>query len=271
MTDTKNRIGGRLYVALRLLARMLLKIGLNAREFVELAKMAYADAAGEMYGSETRSASMAEVARRTGLTRAEVRRLRERIAAQPPHFFEFGQTIESEVLHRWHTDPDFLDHIGKPRALTLPNGPDSFADLVRICDREADASAIFIRLQEGDHISSVDDLSYVPMRRNYLTPPSAYGLPNILHMSIVGICKTIEHNFSRTEPPGWIQRTVYSDQLSPASMPVIRHAVRSRARSFSEDVDDLFAAHSSEPLKSDASSDPNDFKAGIGVFYFEDS
>ena len=83
MHTERENLRGVVFVAVRYLARVLLAAGMNAREFVELSKLAFVDAASDRAATPGRDAPTTEVARQTGLTRAEVKRLRDKAADNP--------------------------------------------------------------------------------------------------------------------------------------------------------------------------------------------
>ena len=67
--------------ALMPIARLLMKCGVGYREFAEIAKCAFVDVATQDYGLRGRPTNISRVAVMTGLTRKEVKRLRDKIQA----------------------------------------------------------------------------------------------------------------------------------------------------------------------------------------------
>jgi hypothetical protein len=79
MQDTaKNNVLSALLKALRPIARFLMKSGIGYREFAEISKSAFVDVATSDYGLRGRPTNISRVAVMTGLTRKEVKRLREK-------------------------------------------------------------------------------------------------------------------------------------------------------------------------------------------------
>ena len=70
-----------LLVALKPIAKMLLRNGIGYREFAEIAKSAFVDVATSEYGLRGRPTNISRVAVMTGVTRKEVRRIRDKIAS----------------------------------------------------------------------------------------------------------------------------------------------------------------------------------------------
>ena len=77
--DIQRQILGAFLIALRPMARILLKFGIGFREFSEVMKTAFVDVATRDFGLRGRPTNISRVAVMTGLTRKEVRRLREKL------------------------------------------------------------------------------------------------------------------------------------------------------------------------------------------------
>ena len=71
--------GDAFFVVLKPIARILLRYGIGFREFAEVAKSAFVDVATAEYGIRGRPTNISRVAVMTGLTRKEVRRLRDQL------------------------------------------------------------------------------------------------------------------------------------------------------------------------------------------------
>src|SRR5690606_27788806 len=126
----QRKILDALLTALRPIARALLRAGIGFREFDEIAKTAFVDVATRDYGLRGRPTNISRVAVMTGLTRKEVRRLRDKSEA--------GQgtsvvraTPMATILHRWFTETEFLDASGKPAVLPFDGPGVTFSTLVR--------------------------------------------------------------------------------------------------------------------------------------------
>ena len=109
MQNTMQRqILNALLVALRPLARALLRAGIGYREFAEISKSAFVDIATRDYGLRGRPTNISRVAVMTGLTRKEVRRLRDKSEAGE-ETATVRSTPMSTILHRWFIEDEFLD------------------------------------------------------------------------------------------------------------------------------------------------------------------
>ncbi len=77
--DIQRQILGAFLIALRPIARIFLGFGMGFKEFSDIAKTSFVDVATSEYGLRGRPTNISRVAVMTGLTRKEVRRVREKI------------------------------------------------------------------------------------------------------------------------------------------------------------------------------------------------
>ena len=123
--DTQTKILNAFLIALRPIAKILLRFGIGFREFSEMAKVAFVDVASTEYGLRGRLTNISRVAVMTGLTRKEVRRIREKIESGSVAA-NVKSTPLSEILHRWHSESEYLDSTGLPVALEFTGGRSLF-------------------------------------------------------------------------------------------------------------------------------------------------
>ena len=114
--EIQRQILGAVLLVLRPLTRALLKVGVGYREFSEIAKTAFVQTASQDYGLRGRPTNISRVAVMTGLTRKEVSRIRNK-AGSSAETVVMKTTPVSQVLHRWHTDREFLNSSGMPMIL----------------------------------------------------------------------------------------------------------------------------------------------------------
>src|SRR5947207_1543492 len=111
------------------LIQVLIRSGIPWREFSELSKTVYVEVAVNQLGRRGRPATVSQAAVLTGLSRRDVRKLRDRIEAGPPAL-KSSVTKASQVLSAWHLDPEFADAEGKPKLLPLKGAGATFATLL---------------------------------------------------------------------------------------------------------------------------------------------
>src|SRR5690606_422550 len=113
---------------LKPIVKLLLRAGVGYVEFVAVVKWVFVQVATEEFGVRGRPTNISRVSAVTGISRKEVRRVREDISLG-----RWSPSMEGNpanvVVHYWHFDPDFSYSPGRPRPLQF-EGPGGFAELV---------------------------------------------------------------------------------------------------------------------------------------------
>lgn len=258
-----------LLTALRPIAKMLLRNGVGFREFNEISKAAFVDVATQDYGLRGRPTNISRVAVMTGLTRKEVRRIRDKIASGEESVVS-RTTPLGAVLSSWYAHNDFLDSSGIPMALPFDGEAPSFTDIVKRAGGDIPPGAMRTELKRIGAIEEVEGLLR-PVKR-YASPIGedeqlVEGLVNGLYP----LASAVAHNSDPARTSNaWLQRTVLTDAVRREDISRLRRISHDRLEEFTEAVDDLYAAyetlHSSDKDKDAAKSGT----IGVGVFYFED-
>jgi len=270
MQDTiHRRILTSLLVALRPLARALLGAGIGYREFAEISKSAFVDVATKDYGIRGRPTNISRVAVMTGLTRKEVRRLRNK--SESGEETDISRPMPMAViLHRWYTEQDFLDLDGKPRELEFDGSDHSFSDLVRKYGGDIPPGAMRTELRRINAIEEVEDSGKLRvLKRNVsgreVNDRLADGLEFIVYPALLALA----HNTGLEDgEETWVMRTAATSRVRDSDVPRLRRISSDRLAEFVESIDDLFAAY--ETLHDDDPQESSEKAVGIGVTYFEE-
>ena len=126
----KQQVLDAFLLVMRPVVRILLRYGIGYREFVEVAKTAYVDVASTDFGLRGRPTNISRVAVMTGLTRKEVKRLRDKIESGDSRI-SVKTTPLADVLHHWHAQEEFTDSSGRPVVLPFSGAERSFSSLVK--------------------------------------------------------------------------------------------------------------------------------------------
>lgn len=256
-----------LLVFLKPIARALLNAGIGHREFAEISKTAFVDVATEDYGLRGRPTNISRVAVMTGLTRKEVRRIRDKSAAGEETVV-VRSTPMAEILHRWYTDEAFLDTSGKPARLTFDGEKQSFTDLVRKYGGDIPPGAMRTELKRINAIEETEDGKLQILKRNVsgldVHDRLVAGLTKVLYPAAV----TLAHNTGSNPEHTWIQRSASTKFVRKDDISRLKRICSDRLVDFTESIDDLFGAYETLYEK-DASKEPTR-AVGVGVFYFED-
>jgi len=258
-----------LLIALRPLARVLLRAGIGHREFNEVSKAAFVDVATKDYGLRGRPTNISRVAVMTGLTRKEVRRIRDKN--------ESGENIGGTrgtpmgvLLHQWYTEPDFLNPDGTPLDLPFDGSNNSFSELVRRFGGDIPPGAMRTELVRIGVVEELINGRLRPLKRNVskneMHDRLIDGLTVVIYPALVALVNNTDNESSS---PTWVMRTASTSRVRENDVPRVRRISSDRLTDFVESIiDDLFVAY--ETLHDDDLTESSDKSVGVGVFYFEE-
>ena len=161
MQDTQQvKVLNALQLVLRPVVKLLFRYGIGYSQFAEAAKTVFVDVGGSEFGIRGRPTNISRVAVMTGLTRKEVRRIRTKLETGVASVTVKSTPI-TEILRRWHSEEEFLDHTGRPATLPFVGEQKSFSALVKQFGGDVPAGAMRTELRRVGSISenSTGDLS----------------------------------------------------------------------------------------------------------------
>jgi len=269
MQDTIQRqILNALLQVLRPIARALLRAGIGYREFAEISKTAFVDIATRDYGLRGRPTNISRVAVMTGLTRKEVRRLRDKSNAGEETVVLRSAPM-AIILHRWFTEDEFTDDKGLPRPLPFDGEQPSFTSLVRKFGGDVPPGAMRTELKRINSIHEDENGCLIVTKRSVsgldVHEKLITGLAGVLYPAAL----TMAHNTDlENKDDLWVQRYAATKCVRSEDVRRIRRISSDRLVEFTESIDDLFAAY--ETLYDEGSNMGSSKAVGIGVFYFEE-
>ena len=256
-----------LLAALKPIAKALLKNGVGYREFNEISRSAFVDVATAEYGLRGRPTNISRVAVMTGLTRKEVRRIRDKINSGDPTVVAKSTPL-AVVLHTWYSDPEFIDPQGKPLPLVFDGEGTTFARLVKKAGGDIPPGAMRTELKRIQAVTEDRSGSLTPVKRYATSLGSDQTLITGLVRGIQPLASAVAHNIENNDTDDvWLQRTVTTSSVRPEDVARLRRISFDRLAEFTEAMDDLYSAY--ETLHSSESCDDGSGSIGIGVFYFE--
>ncbi len=264
---SKNVVLLALLKALRPVARFLMKSGIGYREFSEIGKSAFVDVATSDYGLRGRPTNISRVAVMTGLTRKEVRRLRDKISSG--NQVDMARVIPpAEILSRWHSDSDYLDSAGRPLTLDFGGATPSFAGLVKKYGGDIPPGAMRTELKRVGAVTD-DDSGRLTVQMKFFRPFDLdEQMARALSQAMYGLALNIDHNIAeRDRGETWVERTAFSARIRNGDNSRVRRISQDRAIEFVESVSDLFSAY--ETIHGDDEPGAESSTVGVGVYYFE--
>lgn len=158
------------------IVRLLVALGVSHREFSEISKRAYVQVVafeGQARGRRKgRPLNTSRVAVVTGLTRKDVRRIKDILGSGDP-LGNLRLGAADTILHGWSQDAEFRDSDGLPRVLSIDNGEISFHGLVRRFGGDLPPGAILKEMLRVGAVERVDDNRLRLVRDSFspLRPP----------------------------------------------------------------------------------------------------
>jgi len=264
---SKNVVLLALLKALRPVARFLMKSGIGYREFSEIGKSAFVDVATSDYGLRGRPTNISRVAVMTGLTRKEVRRLRDKISSG--NQVDMQRVIPpAEIIEKWHSDSEFLDSTGRPKTLDFAGPSPSFSALVKKYGGDIPPGAMRTELKRVGAVTD-DDSGRLTVQMKFFRPFDLdEQMARALSQAMYGLALNIDHNIAtRDRSETWVERTAYSAHIRHEDNSRVRRISQDRAIEFVESVSDLFSAY--ETIYGDDEPGAESSTVGVGVYYFE--
>ena len=253
---------------MRPIVRILLRYGIGYREFVEVAKTAYVDIASTDFGLRGRPTNISRVAVMTGLTRKEVKRLRDKIASGDSKI-RVKTTPLSDVLHHWHAQADFTDSSGQPISLPFSSGKISFSELVKRYGGDIPAGAMRTEMKRVGAVVEDEKGTLTLTKRTFTSPSDHERLLTLLVHGGYTMLSNIAHNTDPEREGGaWAQRIAYTQSLGQKDTGQLRRVARDRIGEFAESIDDIFIAY--EALHKNGTTGSEKSTVAVGVYYFEE-
>jgi hypothetical protein len=263
---------------LRPLARFLLKSGIRYREFADIAKAAFISVAADEYGARGRPASLSRVAAVTGIGRKEVSRIhRSDMAQLEAKFWASELNPLTQVLHFWHSDPEYsID--GVPRLLGFLDGEPSFARLVARYAGNIPPNVARSELERSGAIVEMADGSLRAVRRQYTPNEVDVEFVRSMIFSLKSLAGTLAHNadvISREGPAtvnGRLERYAWTSSLSESSRRDFRILAERKAEELLLHLDAWIGEREQQDLGLGVTPDQGQKKTcGFGVYHFEDA
>lgn len=269
-TDTRQKaLFTAIFKLLKPLARLLLRNGVPYGVFTDIAKRAYVNVAMNEFGVDGRKQTDSRVATITGLTRKDVRKIKE-LGDDPRD----EATIEkynraARVVYGWVHDPFYADTAGQSAVLPFDGNGPTFSGLVRAHSGDMPARAILDELLRVGVVERLADGRLRLLSRAYIPKSGETEKLRILGTDVAGLVATIDRNIHLKELEPFFQRKVFYDNLPHEAIPKLRAMLAERGQSLLEGMDQWMSQQDRDVNPKAGGTGRK--AAGIGVYYFEDN
>ena len=248
----------------RPLARVLIRNGIAVAALTDWAKKVYVDVAFEEFGEPGKNQTVSRVSALTGLSRKEVKRLRE---LGPGADVAAGERYNRavRVISGWLNDETFLSASGKPAELTMDGDEDSFAALVRAYSGDVPPRAMLTVLQAAGTVEAVADGKLRLVRHVFIPGNDPSDKLHILGTDVAELITTIDHNLSADPDALFFQRKVSNTRLDPADTAEFRALSAKKAQALLEELDAWLSRHEIDP---DTPEQAGQY-VSLGIYYSE--
>jgi Family of unknown function (DUF6502) len=199
------------------LVRLLVRRGLTFPWLVDLLKPLFVEAAEAEIAAESGRPTISRISVLSGVHRKDVSRRVKEFAADPapPRV----HTVGTEIVARWLSEARYLDASGTPRPLPRTHrggGAESFAALAEAVSRDVRPRTILDELLRLG-IVRVDDDSVHLLAQGFVPAAEFDARAFYFGESLHDHLATGANNLEGRAPP-MLERSVYYDELSPASV-----------------------------------------------------
>ncbi|MFK8051178.1 MAG: DUF6502 family protein [Halioglobus sp.] len=259
-----------LLVLLRPLARVLLNHGMSYGSFGELSRKAFVDEAYELLDRSGKRPTVSSVSALTGLSRKEVKRLREEFALDSEDSAQrYSRAIR--VISGWVNDPKFHNAQGEPAELPIEGGTKSFAALVKHYSGDIPPAAMLDLLERSQNVVSTEgkvelkERAYIPMS----TPLEKI---HILGADVSELIATIGHNLEAEPEQRLFQRKVSNVSVRVEDIAEFRELSNLKSQQLLEEYHAWLSDHQVTEGSSADQDDHKTARAGyvaVGIYYVE--
>lgn len=252
------------------LVRILVRNGIQFRDFEEVLRGVYARVAVDEYSKPGRPMSLARLSIVSGMTRKDLRRVfgeEDRLRGA----FESNANAIASLLQGWHSDPEFMGPYGFPRDLFFDqdeSGARTFGELVgRYASGLPPAVVLneLLRVNAAQHVVETGMIRV--LKRTFIPEEMAPELIEVFARGVRRYVETIDHNIRVKEPENKrFERWVFPDfGIREEDWDSYRKMVHERLQKVIEDLDTRFAAFD----RPDA--DPRKvLTVGVGLYLYKD-
>jgi len=238
-----------------------MKCGMTWKEFSDLSKSAFVEAATEEFGIRGRPTNVSRVSILTGISRKEVKRQRDLLQA-PQASFSSKTSDATRVLSGWHQDPEYADGNGQPLALEASGGNPSFSSLFAKYGGDTPEQTLIRELRSAGSVETDDQGRFVAKSRYHMPIAMTEGNIRFFGSNLFDHAQTLSSNITGDDAARRFEGFAADERVAADAADEFRAFVDLRGQLFLEEVDDWLNHHRAES----ASDKTQTVRLGVGVY-----
>ncbi|MFO1402360.1 MAG: DUF6502 family protein [Steroidobacteraceae bacterium] len=248
---------------MRPVARLMLRSGVTWKQFADAARAVFVDVASSEFGKRGRPTNVSRLAILTGISRRDVRRIREQNADESAPTSAVYVSPAGRVLSAWHQDADYLDAAGQPRVLPIEGPAPSFESLMREHGGDVPATALLKELLAVRAAERGADGRVRALKRHYVPLQIDPGKTLRAGSVLADLGTTVVHDLTCQRPAELrFERRASNERIDPAHLPAFREFLEREGMAFLVKIDDWLTAHQTDA--------PDAMRIGVGVYHIQD-
>jgi hypothetical protein len=269
MDETRQILTSAIQRLLRPLVSILLRNGISFGTFMNIAKWVYVDVADQEFSLTNKKQTDSRIAVITGLSRKEVKNVRQIIQANDIDITE-RHNRAARVISGWVRDPTFQNGWGEPAVLPMTGEGATFSQLVMEYSGNVPARAILDELRRVKAVEQLPDDRIRLLERAYVPHTGKSDKFNLLGTDVAHFIATIAHNLACDTPEQTrFQRKVAYDNVPAEVIPELKQLTEEQAQALLEHLDRWLAER-------DRDFNPQVIGTGrkytgVGIYFFEEN
>jgi hypothetical protein len=264
-TPIQEKILKGLFAFMCSIARILIRNGIGFREFADLSKAAFVQVSTSDYGIRGRPTNISRVAVMTGLTRKEVKRIREFGSGYDEALITKRNPL-AELIHYWNTGAEYCDDNGSPLELPFDGDGASFWNLVRRFAGDIPPGAMRAELKRIEAITESADGRLRIKTRQHLPLDSKNRTIIGINFGLRTLADTVAFNGDPNHQSTRSQKFVDSPHISRKLIPKVQKELDTKINEFVIGIDEWFAE-----LETQCEGDDDTQLVGVGVYFYADN
>ncbi len=252
-------------VLMRPIIRILLKAGVNYKQFAKITREVYVEVATDDFGISGRKTNTSRVAILTGISRSEVTKIKKR--GEEEGDIEIPQTVNNagRLLSGWYVDPTFQNENGEPKTLFIDGPEPNFTTLMNKYGGDIPITAMLKELKLVKAVEKNPDGTIQALKRYFV--PEGFDENRIFSIidDLVDLSNTAYQNLVRDkDEESYFERKVTNDYVSESAYTEFQKMVKEKGMKLLEEFDDWLAKNEVSQVELEQSKQ---IRLGLGMYF----